>query len=123
MNEFELAIKSHLDKVASEDPAFAEKYNERCAKEKDAIKSCCKYIENEIKNRIKEKRGCVVVKVTRDEAYGLAIHYFDENIEPPKEEDDAIVNASVPKVPVREVPKPSSKPKASKVDECQLSLF
>ena len=66
MNEFELAIKSHLDKIASEDPAFAEKYRTKCEVEKDSIEKCCNYIISEVQ--------------TDAEVFGMAMHYFDEDI-------------------------------------------
>ena len=61
MNEFELAIKSHLDKVASEDSAFAEKYRTKCEVENDSIEKCCNYIISQVK----ASKQC---------------GYFDENI-------------------------------------------
>lgn len=73
MNEFELAIKSHLDKVASEDPAFAEKYRTKCEVEQDSIEKCCNYIISEVK---KLKRQAM----TNAEVFGMAMHFFDENI-------------------------------------------
>lgn len=73
MNEFELAIKSHLDKVASEDPAFAEKYSTKCEVEKDSIEKCCNYIISEVQ---KLKRQAM----TNAEVFGMAMHFFDENI-------------------------------------------
>ena len=73
MNEFELAIKSHLDKVASEDPAFAEKYRTKCEVENDSIEKCCNYIISEVQ---KLKRQAM----TDEEVFGMAMHYFDEDI-------------------------------------------
>lgn len=43
-----MAIKSHLDKVASEDSAFAEKYRTKCEVENDSIEKCCNYIISEV---------------------------------------------------------------------------
>ena len=73
MNEFEIAIKEHLDKVALADGAFAEKYISKCNLEKDSIEKCCNYIISEVQ---KMKR-CVM---TDAEVYGLALHYYDEAI-------------------------------------------
>lgn len=73
MNEFELAIKSHLDKVASEDSAFAEKYRTKCEVENDSIEKCCNYIISEVQ---KLKRQAM----TDAEVFGMAMHYFDEDI-------------------------------------------
>ena len=72
MNEFELAIKSHLDKVASEDSAFAEKYRTKCEVEKESIEKCCNYIISEVQ---KLKRQAM----TDAEVFGMAMHYFDED--------------------------------------------
>ena len=73
MNEFELAIKSHLDKIASEDPAFAEKYRTKCDVEQDSIEKCCNYIISEVQ---KLKRQAM----TDEEVFGMAMHYFDEDV-------------------------------------------
>lgn len=73
MNEFELAIKSHLDKVASEDPAFAEKYRTKCQIEKDSIEKCCEYIISEV-HKLRRQA------MTDAEVFGMAMHYFDEDI-------------------------------------------
>lgn len=72
MNEFELAIKSHLDKIASEDSAFAEKYRTKCEVERQH-KKCCNYIISEVQ---KLKRQAM----TDAEVFGMAMHYFDEDI-------------------------------------------
>lgn len=125
MNTFEKIIKDHLEKMAQGDAVFAQKFYDRCEKEKDAIKDCCSYITSEAK---KQAQGeCAVVEDA--EVFGWAIHFFDENIQKPKGapraevktaeqfKDEALNPAK------RAVSRPNPKPKAPKVDECQLSLF
>ena len=121
MSSFEKTIKSFLDKRSKEEPAFGEKYTARCQNEKDAVAGCCRYITSEA--RKKAENGCAVIEDA--EVYGWAMHYFDENIQAPKSAPRADVKtSSSPKADDAQktaVPKP--KPKAPKVDECQLSLF
>ena len=73
MNEFEIAIKEHLDKVALSDPAFAEKYLQKCNSEEESISKCCGYIISEVQ---KLKRSAMA----DSEVFGMAMHYYDENI-------------------------------------------
>lgn len=70
MNEFEKALKAHLDKVAEQDPQFAEKYAAGLAGKKD-IKSCGDYIILQVEQS--RRKG-----FTDDEVYGMAVHYYDE---------------------------------------------
>lgn len=64
---FAEAIKSYLDRRASEDKMFAESY----ANPKKSISECCDYIVSEVR---KQNRTAM----TDDEVYGLAVHYYDE---------------------------------------------
>lgn len=70
MNEFELAIRSHLEKVASSDEVFREKYEAGLSDKKD-IKACCNYICEEVRKT--GRRG-----FADDEVYGMAVHFYDE---------------------------------------------
>lgn len=70
MNEFQQAIKAYLDQRAQEDAQFAANY----AKQGKSIEKCCNYILRQAK-----KRGNAVV-MPDDEVYGLAVHYYDEDI-------------------------------------------
>lgn len=70
MNPFETAIKAHLDKVAAEDPQFAEKYKAGLAGKKD-IKACCDYIIVEVHKT--HRKG-----FSDSEVYGIATHFYDE---------------------------------------------
>lgn len=44
MNTFEKIIKDHLEKMAQGDAVFAQKFYDRCEKEKDASIICRAYI-------------------------------------------------------------------------------
>ena len=61
------AIKSYLDRRASEDKMFAESY----ANPNKSISECCNFIMSEVR---KQNRTAM----TDDEVYGLAVHYYDE---------------------------------------------
>lgn len=69
MNEFEITIKSHLDERAVKDATFAKVYRS----DEKSICSCCNYIISEV-----QKSGRSAF--TDDEIYGMAVHYFDENL-------------------------------------------
>ena len=70
---FAEAIKSYLDRRASEDKMFAESY----ANPKKSISECCDFIVSEVKRQSR-------TAMTDDEVYGLAVHYYDEeNIKTP----------------------------------------
>lgn len=64
---FKETIKDHLDKRASEDPLFAEKYNNPDKK----LDDCITYILNTVKNS-----GCH--GYADEEIFGMAVHYYDE---------------------------------------------
>lgn len=81
MKGFQQAIKDHLEKMAAQDEAFAAKYAAKCASEEDSIASCCKYITNEVQSKYKVGNSAVL---TDAEVFGMAMHYYDENIAPPK---------------------------------------
>ena len=81
MKGFQEAIKAHLDKMAAQDEAFAEKFAAKCEAEQDSISNCCKYITNEVQKKYKQGNSAVL---TDAEVFGMAMHYYDENITPPK---------------------------------------
>lgn len=81
MKGFQEAIKAHLDKMAAQDEAFAAKYAAKCEAEQDSIGNCCKYIINEVQSKYKVGNSAVL---TDAEVFGIAMHYYDENIKPPK---------------------------------------
>lgn len=81
MKGFQQAIKAHLDKMAAQDEAFAAKYAAKCETEQDSIANCCKYITNEVQKKYKHGNSAVL---TDAEVFGMAMHYYDEDITPPK---------------------------------------
>lgn len=80
---FAEAIKSYLDRRASEDKMFAESY----ANPKKSIAECCDYIVSEVKRQNR-------TAMTDDEVYGLAVHYYDES-DPGKIDKGAASRAKV----------------------------
>lgn len=64
---FASAIKTYLDRRATEDKMFAESY----ANPKKSITECCDFIVSEVKRQNR-------TAMTDDEVYGLAVHYYDE---------------------------------------------
>lgn len=78
---FEDAIKTYLDNYAVGDPEFAQKL----ASPKKSIEECVKFIKGEIFDKYikgQEHQNTAVATPSRDECFGLAVHYYDEeNIE------------------------------------------
>ncbi len=66
--DFERTIQSYLEKRASEDALFAERY----ANPKKNISDCCTYILNTVKSS--GRNG-----FTDAEVFGMAVHYYDED--------------------------------------------
>ena len=64
---FKDAIKSHLDKMAQADDAFASKYGNPSK----SIDECCDYIISQVKH----SGRCGFAD---DEIFGMAVHYYDE---------------------------------------------
>ena len=81
MNGFQQAIKEHLDKMAAQDEVFAVKYADKCEAEPESIKKCCSYIIDQVQKNYKQGNSAVL---TNDEVFGMAMHYYDEDIAPPK---------------------------------------
>ena len=110
-------IESHLEQVAKEDSIFAHKYSQRKLQDKNCMIQCCSYIINEVKKSGRQA-------FCNDEIYGMAIHFFDENLT--NDGKAPTVKVVVPDKDKRQpaetkVAKPASKSKVQ--DECQLSLF
>lgn len=70
MAKFENQIKAYLDERAKQDPQFAAKY----ANPKKSIKECCRYIIGEAYANQEDGVG----SFSDAEAFGLAVHYYDE---------------------------------------------
>lgn len=123
MNTFEKIIKDYIESACKTDEVLAGKY-EKSGKD---IEGCCRYIKSEAKK--KAKGGCAIIK--DDEVFGWAVHYFDEGLTAPKDSPRAEVKVKTAEEfkeealnPTKKaISKPNPKPKAPKVDECQLSLF
>lgn len=81
MKGFQNAIKEHLEKIAAQDEVFAAKYAAKCEAEPESIKKCCSYIIDQVQKNYKHGNSAVL---TNDEVFGMAMHYYDENIAPPK---------------------------------------
>ena len=116
---FHDAIKAYLEKQASEDKAFQQKYVERMMSDKNSIIQCCSYI-------IKQVRESKRTAYTDAEIYGMALHFFDEGltydgkapaVRVVSPGDELTEERMVAKKPERK-----QKPKPS-VDDAQLSLF
>lgn len=69
--DFKQIIKDHLDKMAKQDFAFAERYKN----EKKSLDDCVKYIMGEAKK--KAKGGCAAIEDAV--VYGWAVHYYQED--------------------------------------------
>ena len=78
---FKQTIKAYLDERAEKDELFAISY----AKEGKSIDECCNYIFTQV-----QKSGCC--GFTDDEIFGMAVHYYDEDI---KKEDCKPMNGNV----------------------------
>ena len=108
-------IKAHLDKMAQQDFAFAERYK----LESKNLDSCVAYIKSEAKKQA--KNGCAAIEDAV--VYGWAVHYYME--------DSVKINTTAQaKVVAPKVEKPKEiKPikalvKDKKQDKCiQLDLF
>lgn len=105
---FQKTIKEHLDATAKQDPLFAKSYT----KKGKSLEECCRYIINKVRNSGR-------MAYERDEIFGMAMHYYDEDkLEVPKE------NPGVRKiVSPGKAPKRKTKPKGTVKERVQLQLF
>lgn len=89
-DNFKKVISDHLNKMAADDPRFAEKMKDP----KKNLDDCITYILN----RVKES-GCN--GFTDAEIFGMAIHYYDETDVKPGEKlkCDVVVNHKVELTP------------------------
>lgn len=79
-SSFEKIIKAYLDKKAASEPDFAVTY----AKENKNIHDCCSYIISEAEKQAKTEGSGRVCAMSDEQAYSLAVHYYDE--------DDIVIN-------------------------------
>lgn len=77
MSDFQNAIRQHLEQRAQGDAQFASKFNARMEADKNSIIQCCSYIIQEVKKKCK----CKDITLTNSEVYGMAAHFFDEDIQ------------------------------------------
>lgn len=77
MKAFIAEIKAHLDKVAQTDETFAAKYKTKCESEEGSVEKCAGYIVAEVQKNYKSGK-CAVL--TKDEVFGMAMHYYDEDL-------------------------------------------
>ena len=78
MNAFIHEIKTHLEKVAKDDEVFGAKFRAKCEAEENSIEKCCGYIVAEVQKNYKKGNSAVL---TNDEVFGMAMHYYDENLQ------------------------------------------
>ncbi len=113
--DFKDCIKAHLDKMAQQDFAFAERYK----LESKSIDNCCKYIMAKAKKQA--KGGCAAVEDAI--VFGWAVHYYMEE-EVKTEEVEAKVVAPQTEKPKDIKPiKALVKDKESKNKCIELDLF
>ena len=67
---FKDVIKAHLDKMAQQDFAFAERYSDKSK----SLDKCIQYITSEAKKQA--KNGCAAIEDAV--VYGWAVHYYQE---------------------------------------------
>ena len=69
--DFKQIIKKHLDKMAQQDFAFAERYKD----EKKSLDDCIKYIFSQAEK--KKSGNCAAIEDSV--VYGWAVHYYQED--------------------------------------------
>ncbi|MBQ9232354.1 MAG: PcfK-like family protein [Prevotella sp.] len=69
--DFKNIIKAHLDKMAQQDFAFAERYK----REDKSLDKCINYITSQAKKQA--KNGCAAIEDAV--VYGWAVHYYQED--------------------------------------------
>lgn len=77
MKQFIAEIKAHLEKVAQTDETFAAKYKTKCESEENSVEKCAGYIVAEVQRNYKQGNSAVL---TKDEVFGIAMHYYDEDL-------------------------------------------
>ena len=77
MKAFIAEIKAHLEKVAQTDETFAAKYKTKCESEENSVEKCAGYIVAEVQRNYKQGNSAVL---TKDEVFGIAMHYYDEDL-------------------------------------------
>jgi uncharacterized protein YqfA (UPF0365 family) len=108
---FEGIIKAYLDRYATRDEVFAEKYRNSTGK---SIEECCAYIASEVL-----KMG--VNGLDDIEVFGLAVHYYDEKeVKIEKTENYQYLAVCNHKIELTEEEKEEAKAKAMEQYQQQL---
>ena len=90
--DFKETIKSYCDEMARKDKSFARVY-----KRKDkSIDECVRYIFSEMEKRATVATKGKVAAVEDDEVFGLAVHYFHEDIVVPETKQAVKVLSDTP---------------------------
>ena len=115
--DFKEIIKAHLDKMAQQDFAFAERYK----LESKNLNSCCDYIRTQAKKHA--KAGCAAIEDAV--VYGWAVHYYMEDSVKIDTTAKAKVTTSKDDKPKESKPKQvKALVKDKKEDKCiQLDMF
>lgn len=114
-------LEDKLGKMASQDPNFRERYNDK----QKSITDCIRYITQQARKQA--VNNCAAI--SDEDILQMAVHYYQEkDVEPTKETAQAKVVAAAPKDNKPKtavlIPKPQPKKKAKKVDNSlQLDLF
>lgn len=107
---FEEAIKQYLDNLSKTDEYFCNRYDS------SKIKGCVKYIYEEAKKKVEEKKGTQCVGVSDDEVYQLAVHYFLEQLWEKEIAEEEQHDQEPIKIEVKNSkPKPKEEPKNDNV--------
>lgn len=97
-------IKQYLDNRALEDALFAKSYT----KPNKSFEECMQYIKGEAKKRA--QNGCAMI--SKEETYGLAVHYYDEDNIKINKVSGSVSTATSPRVELTEEEKAQLKAKA-----------
>ena len=111
--DFKEIIKDHLDMMAEQDAAFAERYKD----EKKSLDKCIQYITSEAKKQA--VKGCAAIEDAV--VYGWAVHYYQEDN---LDIDNVKAKVVVPEKKKEDKPKKVEKPKEIRpIKALQLDLF
>ena len=109
---FKDAVKDYLDKMAADDPVFAAKM----ANPDKSLDKCVEFVESEIFHKYivaGNGRKVAVCEPSRQECFGLAVHYYDEGkIEIRKMDGVGSVATATPGVELSEEDKAKAREKA-----------
>lgn len=113
--DFKQIIKNHLEQMAKQDFAFAERYRD----EKKSLDQCVKYIMSEAKK--KAKGGCAAIEDAV--VFGWAVHYYqEENVKVDEKVKAKVVTPKVEKP--KEIKPIKALVKDKKQNKCvELDLF